>query len=301
MGTLAVCVALAVVIVTCYGTVLARLVHQWAGNPDYSHGFVVPLFAAYILWNRRGLLTPEPRPGLWMAVLMFLAAAGIRAAGIVQQYPLMEPASLLPCLAGVAFLVGGWSYFRWSWPSILFLAFAIPLPGAISMRMAGPLQTIATAGSTYVLQTLGISAAASGNVIYLSSGQIGVVEACNGLRMLVAFLAIAFAITLMLKVPVWERGFVLLSGVAVAIVCNIFRIAATGVVYEMISPELAERIFHDFAGWLMMPLATGLLILEIQLLSHIFPQSHHIAGPLLVQRARDRAQVSAQPRCAAAE
>jgi exosortase len=281
-------VVISLAVVVCFFPVIDALVRRWAKDPDYSHGFLVPLISLYLLWFRRGMIHAQPQPqgNVWMAALAFLAAAAIRAAAIVLQYPLLEPVAILPCFAGVAFLLGGWSYAFWSWPSIAFLAFAIPLPGAIANRLAGPLQRIATEGSTYILQTVGISAAASGNVILLSTGEIGVVEACNGLRMLVAFLAIAFAITVILRIPVWERGFLLFSGIAVALICNVIRIAATGVVYEKISPALAERLFHDLAGLFMMPLATGILALEILVLGRVFPLANVDTMPLLVERQR---------------
>jgi exosortase len=137
--------------------------------------------------------------------------------------------------------------------------------------MSGPLQRMATVSSTYVLQTLGIHAVASGNVIWLSQGQIGVVEACSGLRMLVMFAAVTVAAAFILGGSRWERAVIVISSPAIAIASNVFRITATGLAQELISPNFAHKIFHDFAGWIMMPLAIGLLALERYLLAKLFP------------------------------
>ena len=49
-----------------------------------------------------------------------------------------------------------------------------------------------------------------------------------------------------------------------------FAPAATGVLYNAAGKELGDRIFHDFAGWMMMPLALGLLLLELKILDWVF-------------------------------
>ena len=76
--------------------------------------------------------------------------------------------------------MGGWKSLRWAWPSIVFLVFMIPLPGFLANLMGGQLQHVATVASTFVIQTIGISAVAEGNVIYLQISQIGVAEALTG-------------------------------------------------------------------------------------------------------------------------
>ena len=47
---------LSAIILVCFGGTLRHLAHRWANEPDYSHGFLVPVFAAYLLWYRRDLL-----------------------------------------------------------------------------------------------------------------------------------------------------------------------------------------------------------------------------------------------------
>src|SRR5206468_3303453 len=89
--------------------------------------------------------------------------------------------ALLPCVAGLVLLAAGWRALRWAWPAILFLGFMVPLPHRVEVALAHPLQRVATAASTYALQTLGFVAFSEGNVIRLGQVRIGVVEACSGL------------------------------------------------------------------------------------------------------------------------
>src|SRR5258708_3103604 len=112
-----------------------------------------------------------------------------------------DHSSLLFWLAGRRGLIGGWGAWRWNWPSILFLFFMIPLPFSVATAMSGPLQTLATICSTFLLQTLGLPALAEGNIIRINDAQIGIVEACSGLKMLVVFFALSTGMARVTSAP----------------------------------------------------------------------------------------------------
>ncbi len=201
----------------------------------------------------------------------------------VLGFNLIIAFALIPCVAGIVLMLGGWPLMRWSWPAILFLVFMIPLPVALETMARIPLQKIGTRASTYILQTLGLPAVAEGNVIQLSDYPIGVAEACSGLRMLMTSAALTFALAFILNRPVWERLVILASAVPIALLTNIIRITVTGICYEYFGQEVAEKVFHDVAGLLMMPMAVGLLWLEIVILSRLTtepPEGPTLAGVL---------------------
>src|SRR5262249_435318 len=162
--------------------------------------------------------------------------------------------SMLPCLAGMVLLVGGWPALRWAWPSVLFLGFMIPLPYRYAGAMAEPLQRFATNVSTFLLQSLGLPALAEGNVILLSEVEMGIVEGCSGLRMLFVFFALSTAFALVMKRSWIERLAIVISAVPIALACNVIRITATGVLHEMVSEggmlygrvgrDVPNAIFH---------------------------------------------------------
>jgi exosortase len=200
---------------------------------------------------------------------LLLAGVALRLAGTHYYFVWFDAISLIPCTAGVIWMVGGWKLCRWSLPAVMFLIFMIPMPYTLEVMMADPLQRLATLTSTFALQTLGLPAIADGNVILLNDVRIGIVEACSGLRMMVIFFALSTAVALVIRRPLWERMLIAASAVPIALIVNISRITVTGVLHDTVGTEIANAVFHDLAGWLMMPVALALLGVELAILSRL--------------------------------
>jgi exosortase len=184
----------------------------------------------------------------------------MRLVGIYMRLQTLEGVSMIPMALGVITLIFGRQAASWGAPAVLFLLFMVPLPGFLSGQLSGVLQKIATTVSTFAFQTLGIPAFAEGNIINLSNGTIGVAEACSGLRMLYAFFALTVGACMVIDRAWPEKVIIALSAIPIAIIANCIRIIATGLAYEHFEPETAEHIFHDVAGWLMMPVGFTILL-----------------------------------------
>ena len=263
-------IVLAFVVVFTYGMPLAGLVARWWNDPDYLHGFLVPPFAAYLLWYRRAMMKDwQPQGSLWGLGLLGMCAL-MRWASAYYYYDLLDPASVIFCLAGLTLFLGGWQALRWAGPSIAFLVFMIPLPGFAATLMGHPLQRVATIASTYMIQTVGVPAIADGNVINLGDSQVGVAEACNGLRNMMLFITVCTAVAFTIKRSPVEKVIILLSAAPIAVIANLVRITLTAVLHSMSHHELANTTYHDLAGWFMMPLAVVLLWGELAVLRRIF-------------------------------
>jgi exosortase len=245
------------------------MAHKWVHDPQYSHGYLVPLFALVLLWLRRDQAKSLAAQTNWWGVPLVLLGVAARIAGAYLYFDWLDAFSLLPCLAGLAVLLGGWPALRWAWPSIAFLVFMIPLPFRVETALAHPLQRVATIASTYVMQTIGLPAVDEGNTIILKEGRIGIVEACSGLSMMLIFFALSTAVAIVARRPWPDRIIVVLSAVPIAVASNVARITTTGLAQEWFGKEVAHKIFHDWAGWLMMPFAVALLGVELWVLSRL--------------------------------
>jgi exosortase len=272
------------VIVWSYWTTFEAVVGRWGSDPQYSHGYLVPLFSIGLLWMRRDLLEPSLLSPSWWGISLVIAGAGMRILGTLFYFDWLDSVSLLPILGGFVLLLGGTNALRWSWPAIGFLFFMIPLPHQVETAMRGPLRQIGTLSGTYILQTFGLPAISEGNTIIVDEARIGVGEACSGLRMLMIFFALSTAVALLTERVPWERLLIVASAVPIALIANIARLSVTAMVHRTMGARIADVVFHDLAGWLMMPLALGLLWVELWVLSHLFvaEEKHHVRVGLRV-------------------
>lgn len=284
-----------------YGPSLVALPSTW-NNPQYQHGWVVPLLSAVlVLWWRRPVaaITPSAR----------LAGLGLLAASLVVRLSFayfrvktFDMYTFVPALAGVFLMAGGWSVFRWAWVPIALLIFMYPLPEGHQRYVTGPLQTFNTVVATFLLQTLGFDAIRDGNLIRLGADHVmNVVDACAGLKMLTIFVWLAAVVIAVAGLQWWENLLIAISAIPIAILANTLRITTAGMLYS-VSPEMAEG-FHDStpAAILMMGVAVGLILLEMKLLSFVIVTDDFTPArvPAPASAGTRPATVAAAPRPAA--
>jgi exosortase len=268
--TVFVLAAPAVCLLWAYWPTLATMAERWSSDPQYSHGFLVPVFALVVLWARRDSFPAGKIAPSWWGLPLLALGLVLWLGGAAIYLPSVGSFSLLPTLAALCLLVGGWAALRWSWPAIAFLAFMLPLPYQVEQFLAHPLRRMATASSTYLLQALGYPALAEGNVILIGDLKLGVVEACSGLGMLMTFFALSTAMALIVRRGPLDRALLVVSAVPIALIANILRITATAAAHVSLGSDAANGLLHDVSGWLMMPLALGLLWLELLYLDRLF-------------------------------
>jgi exosortase len=266
-----------------YWNTLTPLFRVWTVSAQYSHGYLVPVFALALLFLRRSQLAGKALEASWWAIPFVLAGVALRLLGAYFYLTWLDQVSLLPVVAALVLVAGGRPALIWAWPAIAFLLFMIPLPGRLEGFLADPLQRLATIGSTNVLQTLGFFAQSDGNVILLSDGEaLGVVDACKGLNMLVVFLALSTGVAILSTRPWYYRCLILAGSIPIALMCNILRIALTGILTETAGPEVAQFVFHGWpSGWLMIVLALAFMSLELWILSRLFVARKEAGGGLM--------------------
>ncbi len=241
-------------LIAFWGT-LGELVGQWIREEDYSHGWLVMPVALAILWvrrDRRPALGPSPA---WAGFGLLLLAIATRWAGHAFFLTPLWGWGLVLWVAGAVWILCGWRTFVWALPAIGFLLFMVPLPFRAEQLLAGPMQSIATLVSTFMLQVAMLPAVSEGNIILLGDHQLEVAQACSGLRMFVGVTAAAVAFGLLANRP-WGEWLVLLASVApVAVAANCVRIFMTGLAFWWLPREWAATFAHDLAGYLVIPLA----------------------------------------------
>jgi exosortase len=239
----------------------------------YSHGWLVPLGALALLWMRFQPFEEVPPMERWIG--LGLVAAGLLARLYAAEYGAqpIDRISFIPAIFGVFMLVGGMRVIEWAWPALAILVFMFPWPLVLERAILGNLQKIASMCSTFVLQTMGISAFREGNLISIPGMDqpLNIAEACAGLRMATIFGAMAVLMIFLVERPWWDKFVIVLSAIPIALAVNIIRITVTGLLYIMVGQDnhFAQKLGHDWAGYFMMPLALGFLWLELQILERV--------------------------------
>jgi len=260
---------LAGLVVALYGPVLKLLVLDWWQDPNYGHGFFVPLFVGYILWQERSRWRAVSRqPSNW-GLLAMLGAIGLLMVGSLGAELFTSRFSLLVLLGGMVLFLAGWEMLRAVSFPLGFLFFMIPLPTIIYNEATLPLQLLASRLAVHFLQIFQVPALREGNLIFLPNYTLEVVEACSGIRSLMSLLTLAVAYGYWIQERSWMRITLVIMMAPIAIISNGLRIFGAGVLAYRVAPQTAEGFFHLFSGWLVFLCALLFMLLAHRLLRHL--------------------------------
>jgi exosortase D (VPLPA-CTERM-specific) len=252
-----------------FNQALLELVHRWSTQEEYSHGFLIPVIVAWLLWTRRDTLKASIGRPSWTGPTLILLAAGMHVVGKLSALYFLSQLGFIIALFGIALGFGGYSLFKVIFIPISFLFFAIPLPYFIDSVLSFKLQLISSQLGTYFIRLLQIPVYLEGNVIDLGVYKLQVVEACSGLRYLYPLLSLGFLAAYLFQAPLWQRAVVFLSTIPITIVMNSFRIGVVGVLVNYWGPQDADGFLHMFEGWIIFIACSAMLAAEIYLLARL--------------------------------
>ena len=252
-----------------YASVLKNLVLDWWSDPDYSHGFFVPLFSGYILWRQRERSIKCDIKPTNFGLLVMLGAIGLLFVGSLGAELFMSRFSLLVLLAGMILFLAGWKFLRAASFPLAFLIFMIPLPAIVYNQITFPLQLIASRFATFWLELVHVPVLRDGNILILSNYSLEVVEACSGIRSLMTLISLAVIYGYFLEPRLWVRIALVVLMVPSAIISNAIRIMGAGMMAHRFGPAAAEGFLHEFSGWVIFLVALMLLFALHWILRHI--------------------------------
>lgn len=231
--------------------------HSW-GNPDWSHAFLVPLISIYLIWLSRQEFERTPRRTYWPGLIPLLLSTWCYiffTVGVPNH--LGQGLAFMLCTFGLALLHLGPAAMRSLFLPIAYLIFGITLPEMVMIKLTFPLQLFAAEGGWVLLRMLGVQADLAGNVISITDPEtlktmpMSVAEACSGMRMVIAFVALGGAVALVATAMWWKRITLMLLALPVAVFLNVVRVAVLGLLM-LWDPELSQGEAHTFIGTLLL-------------------------------------------------
>lgn len=250
---------LAALLLWMYFPTLAHLVAQWWNDPNFSHGFFVPLFSVFVIWQARSRLAMVRVQPSWWGLPFLVAGLGILILGQMGAEIFLSRVSLLILLAGLIILFLGLNFFRELLFPWAFLFLMIPVPAIVFNQITFPLQILASKVASTVLPWMGVPVLREGNVIILPAMALEVAEACSGIRSLMSLLTLAIIYGYLMERKNSIRVLLALASIPIAVAANSFRIVGTGLLVQYWDPAKAQGFFHEFSGWLIFVISLCML------------------------------------------
>jgi exosortase len=262
VGTIVGLLVMVVCLLWLYAPLAVILLRVWTDDPNYSHGFLVPVASLYFAsrcWRRGARVVEQQVSSREVSQGMLLAVAGITLhfCGLFMNALLLDTFSLVCVIWASLLILGGRSALSEYAFAVAFLLFMAPVPDPLYQVVANALQqTVSTIAAT-LLGLMGVPVYREGYLIHLPNYSMEVAQACSGLRQLTGFLALGTATAFLHPFPGWLRMCFMLASVPISIFVNCCRVTFTALVAMYGDPNWSEGVFHTMEG--MVLLALGLI------------------------------------------
>jgi len=246
---------------------ITKLVKDWSTDDNFSHGFMIPLVAGYLVWVRKEKLIGFVQKQNNLGLLIIVAGMSMHIVGNIGAELFIQRIALIVTLFGLVLYILGKHIAKEIFVPVLYLILMIPIPAIIWNKIAFPLQLFASKITADVINLIGIPILREGNVLHLANTTLEVVDACSGLRSLTSLLALSGAFACIVTLKNYNKWALFFSAIPIAIVTNIIRLTATAIMARFIGPEVAHGFLHDFSGLLVFVSAFLLLYLTYILIN----------------------------------
>ncbi len=239
---------------------------------------IAPLVSILFLYTRRERIGPPTREGI---PPFFVIGAGFAAAIMMIGY-----FTRIYYLAGSAY--AGFLFFtvRIFWPPeqakhtnfcILFLIFALPWSELVDQLLGFPLRMFTAKAAYAGFCAFHIPAVLEGTLVSTPNFSMDLIPACSGLTYTFALLYTSVILAALSQVRRIARILAVMATIPVAFLANVLRVFFIGLAGHFAGREVAERVFHDFGGFLFFALALIILFSLLNFLSVIFrPKERHL-------------------------
>ncbi len=253
---------------------LSTLVLDWEVDPQYAHGWFIPILAGILIATRwRSLPSPQPSPHRrWLfagAIVSLLLLAPL--AFLQAVYPEARPFQWLHgLLVGTVTFIALWLYGGKGWARhfafpIFFVLLAVPWPRSFQNQVTNSLMNGVAATTVELTLLAGIPAHQQGNAIGLSDGVVGIDEACSGIRSLQGSMIIGLFLGSYFPLLPFARVVLLGLAVSASLLLNIVRATALTLISATSGAQALHR-YHDPAGFLILVVVFILAVVAAKVL-----------------------------------
>ena len=245
------------------------LVETWLNHSNNSHGILVPLISAYLIWKKREeLKLAVITNSNWGAIILVISLA-VYVVSYAGAIAFISRFMIVFSLIGLVLFTLGKSGFKLLVFPLFFLIFMVPIPDSIIGTVAFPLQLFATKISAIIIQALSIPVYREGNMLYFVETQLETAEACSGIRSIVSLTMISVLFAYLSDAGKIGKAALVASAVPLALTGNFIRVSGTGILAHFYGSKVARGFLHEFSGLAVFALGFIILLIEYTLLNKI--------------------------------
>lgn len=239
------CVLVFLALLALFWPTAEGMAYIWYNFETYTHGFIILPISLWLIWQKRQHLaayTPQPA-----AVFLIFVAGGLfvwalaRLTGVL----VVEQAAFVGVLVATLVSLLGWQVSKFLAFPLLFLFFAVPM----GEDLVPPMMEFTATFTVEALKLTGIPVYRDGLWFSLPSGDWSVVEACSGVRYLIASVTLGVMYAYITYHTLWKRLLFIALSAVVPILANGLRAYMIVMIGHLSDMEYATGVDHLIYGW----------------------------------------------------
>lgn len=247
------------------------ITHVWLNSQTYAHGMFIPVLALFLVWTRRQELA-QLAPRIWPWGLLWVGVAAL--AWMLAHGVAVETAqhfALVAILPGLALL---WLGPRVAWNikfPLGYLFFAVPFGDFL----IPPMMDLTARFAVLLLKLTAVPVYIDGYYISIPAADFVVVEACSGVRYLIAAVALGLVFSYLSYNSLWRRVAFMALAIALPILANVLRVYVIIMTAHLTDGQITLAGHgHVVVGWVLF----GIVMLLMFWLGSFWIDRPHAAG-----------------------
>ncbi len=253
--TLALIGSVLVWIIAWHGDAAFRMVRIWWRSETFAHGLVIYPVSLWLIWRKREELAALPVIPSFRALLPFAGAALLALLGEVGGVEAVRQLGLVTMVALAVVALAGSAISRAILFPLAFTLLAVPIGDFLLPTLMNHTADFTVAA----LRLSGVPVYREGLYFTVPTGRWSVIEACSGLRYLIASVTLGLLFAYLTYRTFWRRALFVLASIVVPIVANWIRAYMIVMIGHLSDMRLAVGVDHLLYGWVFFGIVMLLL------------------------------------------
>ena len=236
---------LCLVLLAIYLPTLSSMVAIWMASDTFTHGFLIAPISLWLVWRDRARLTQVPIAPCYPALALVLGAAALWLVAHLVSVQVVQQLAFVAVLIAALWTLLGTAMVRALMFPLGFLFLAVPM----GIGLEPPMMDLTAEYTVWLIRLSGIPVYRENLFFMLPTGNWSVVEACSGVRYLIASFTLGLLYAYLTYRSPWRRGLFVLASILVPIVANVLRAYGIVMIGHFSDMTLATGVDHLIYGW----------------------------------------------------